>query len=289
MTRLTLAACAVALLPLAALAQETQEVDPATVPLDTVLATVNGTDITLGHAAALRQALPPQFQQIPAEQILPQLVEQLIDQTLLADAAAASGAGEAPGIALTLDNDRRSLLANYSLEEIIAEGVTEDALQAAYDEAFAGVEPATEYNASHILVETEEEAQAVIERLEGGEDFAALAREVSTGPSGPNGGELGWFGLGRMVPEFEEAVVSLEVGEVSAPVQTQFGWHVVTLNETRPEPLPTLDELRGELTQQVRQQVVRAEIDDLREGAEIDMPEVEFPAAAIDAVDLFPR
>ena len=109
--------------------------------------------------------------------------------------------------------------------------------------------------------------------LDDGADFAETARERSTGPSGPNGGELGWFGPGMMVPEFEAAVLTLEPGDVSDPVQTQFGWHIVTLNESRETPLPTLDDLRAELTTDIQQANLNALVEQLSEGVEITLPE----------------
>ena len=130
--------------------------------------------------------------------------------------------------------------------------------------------PQEEYNASHILVETEEEAVAVKAEIDAGADFAATAREKSTGPSGPNGGQLGWFGAGAMVPSFEAAVIALEVGEVSNPVQTQFGWHIIILNETRTPDAPTLEEVRDELLQNVRDTAVEEYVASLTAEAQID-------------------
>ncbi|MCP5038541.1 MAG: peptidylprolyl isomerase, partial [Rhodobacteraceae bacterium] len=187
----------------------------------TVLANVNGQDITIGHMIATRLALPDQYQSLPDSVLFEGILEQLIQQTVLSQAA-----GELSSRAqIQLENERRALIAGEKLDAVMAEAVTEDALQAAYDAAYADAAPEAEYNASHILVETEEEAAGLIVMLEEGGDFAALAAEHSTGPSGPNGGELGWFGLGMMVKPFEDAVLTLEVGQVSAPVQTQFGWH----------------------------------------------------------------
>lgn len=124
-------------------------------------------------------------------------------------------------------------------------------------------------------METQEEAAALVTDLEGGADFAELAKEKSTGPSGPRGGELGWFGAGAMVPPFEEAVVALDVGAISAPVQTQFGWHVIKLNETRIKDAPTLDQVRGELSENVQASAIESRIEALTETAEIVRPELE--------------
>jgi len=144
-------------------------------------------------------------------------------------------------VTMAIANERRALLAGEVINTITNGAVTDEAIQQAYNARFDDAEPATQYNASHLLVETEEEAIAAKARITDGEEFADVARDVSTGPTGPNGGNLGWFGAGQMVPEFEAAVVALEPGAVSDPVQTQFGWHVVTLNETRLEEQPELD------------------------------------------------
>ena len=120
-----------------------------------------------------------------------------------------------------------------------------------------------------------------------GADFAETAQERSTGPSGPNGGYLGWFGAGMMVAPFEEAVMTLEVGDVSDPVETQFGWHVIILNETRETELPTLDSLRAELTTEIQQLALNARIEELTAAAEITLPEEgQFDFSLIQNLDL---
>ena len=119
-----------------------------------------------------------------------------------------------------------------------------------------------------------------------GADFAELAAERSTGPSGPNGGQLGWFGPGMMVAPFEEAVVALEVGEVSEPVQTQFGWHVIILNESRVEELPSIDDIRAELEESVRQGRVETLINDLTDAGEITRTELDIDPSLIRNVEL---
>lgn len=232
---------------------------------DTVIATVNGTEITLGQLIIARAQLPQQYQQLPADILFDGLVEQLIQQELLAN----SVTEEPKRVAMALQLERRSLLAGEAIEVISNEAITDEALTALYDSRFGSAEPETEFNASHILVETEEEALAVIARLDDGADFATTAQEVSTGPSGPSGGELGWFGMGMMVAEFEAAVAELEVGAISAPVQTQFGWHVIKLNDTRDTPIPELDAVRQELVSEIQEQAVTEALESLTESAEI--------------------
>jgi peptidyl-prolyl cis-trans isomerase C len=169
-----------------------------------------------------------------------------------------------------MENEERALLAAEEVGALLETAVTDEAIQKAYDATYANAEGETEFKAAHILVETEEEAKAVAEEVKGGADFAEVAKAKSTGPSGPNGGALGWFGKGMMVPEFETAVMALEPGAVSDPVQTQFGWHVIKLEETRVKEAPALDEVRGELKAKVEQEAVKAHIDALVEKANVD-------------------
>lgn len=250
---------------------------------NTVVASVNGSDITLGQLIMLRSQLPENYQQLPDDVVFNGLIEQLINQQLLGDTLEVL-----PNrIDIALTNELRSLRAGEVVNNIRQAGVSEDALQAAYDARFADVEPNSEFNASHILLDTEEEAIAVKEVIDGGADFAETAREKSTGPSGPSGGELGWFGPGMMVAPFEEAVLTLEAGEVSDPVQTQFGWHIVKLNETRMTALPTLDDLRADLTNEIQQNMLTAKITELTEAAEITLPEEgQFDFALIRNLEL---
>lgn len=233
---------------------------------DTVMASVNGTDITLGHMILARATLPQQFQQLPPDLLFPAILDQLIQQTALAQ----SFDGELPPrVTLALENETRSLTAGEVVERVLQDAVTEEALQAIYDETYGGGEVETEYNASHILVKTEEEAQAVKTEIENGADFAETAKAKSTGPSGPGGGSLGWFGKGMMVPPFEAAVVAMEPGQVSGPVQTDFGWHVIRLNETRVKDAPEMEEVREEMLNKLRQSTVEAEIKRLTDASDI--------------------
>ena len=240
--------------------------------VDTVVATVNDTEITLGHMLVARASLPQQYQQLPDDVLFQGILDQLVQQTALAD----SFTGELPPrVTLSIENETRSLTAGEAIEGVMAEDVSDEELQAAYDAQFKDAEPEKEFNASHILVETKEEADAIKVELDGGADFAEVAKEKSTGPSGPGGGSLGWFGPGMMVPEFEEAVAGMEAGGVSEPVETQFGWHVIKLNETRTGEAPVLEAVREELETQVRQTKVQEAIESLTEAAEVDRSAAE--------------
>lgn len=237
-----------------------------TLNADSVVATVNGTDITLGHMLMVRSSLPQQYQELPDEVLWDGILDQIVQQTVLSQQDTDE---ENRRIQLALENERRALLAAQVIEGLVAEGVTDEAIQQAYEEKYAESDSGVEFNASHILVETEEEAATIVEQLNDGADFAGLASEKSTGPSGPNGGELGWFGAGMMVPEFEAAVQDMEVGEISEPVQTQFGWHVITLNETRDKAAPALEEVRQEIETELSQGVVASKIQELTSNADV--------------------
>lgn len=252
--------------------------------LDQVVATVNGVEITVGHVAAAKATLPDQYRNLPANVLFPGIVDQLVRQSALAQ----TYEGDWPKrITLALDNETRSLVAGEVVESILASAVTEENLQAAYEEQYVTADLGEEYNAAHILVETEEEAQQIKADIEAGADFAETAKEKSTGPSGPRGGDLGWFGQGVMVPAFEAAVLDLEAGQVSDPVQTQFGWHIVKLVDTRVKNAPDLETVRAELEQQIRSDAVEARIEELLETANVDrsMGE-EVDPAVLDQIDL---
>lgn len=250
---------------------------------DSVVATVNGIEITLGQMIMARTTLPEQYLALPDDVLFTGILDQLIQQSVLAETAG----DEMPArVRISLENERRALLAASVVDDILQGAVTQEALQEAYDEAFADAEPAREWNASHILVDSEEEALELIERLEAGEEFADLAQEASSDTSAASGGELGWFASGMMVPDFEAAVVSLEVGAVSAPVQTQFGWHVVKMNETRLRDVPTLEAVADELRPQVERAAVQARLDELTAAATIERSVDDLDPALIKNLDL---
>lgn len=267
-TRLALAGSLAALLTGPTLAQETSTLE-ALEP-ETVLATVNGYEITESEARMASQDFAEQLQQVPVEQRRAVIVDALIDLHLLAMAADEAGLDDSEEFARRMAYQRARTLRSSYLVEVIAADVNEDALREAYDEAIAEFEPSEERQARHILVETEEEAVEVIEALDGGADFATLAQERSTGPSASNGGDLGWFGRGRMVPAFEEAAFDLEVGAYSsAPVETQFGFHVLMVEGVRDTQAPAFEELAPQIQQGLLQRRFIETINDLRDGGEV--------------------
>jgi peptidyl-prolyl cis-trans isomerase C len=238
---------------------------------ETVVATVNGQDITLGHMIIAHETLPERFRQLEPDVLFQGILDQLIQQSALAQ----TEDGDLPyHVRLSLENEERSLLAAQAIDAMLTDAISEADIVAAYDEQFANADAGEEYNAAHILVATEEEAQAVQAELDAGANFAETAMARSTGPSGPSGGDLGWFTAGMMVPDFEAAVIALEPGQVSGPVQTQFGWHIIQLNEVRPVAAPPLEEVRTDILNNLNRALVDARVMELMATADIQRPDL---------------
>ena len=249
---------------------------------ETVVASVNGKDITVGHVIALASRLPERFRQLPDADLYKGVLDQLIQQTTLSTGVDVNQ----KAIQLAIENETRALLASETLTKVEEAATTEELIEKAYVDQYTDAKGEEEYRAAHILVKTEEEAKELVTTLEGGADFAELAKEKSTGPSGPRGGDLGWFGLGQMVPEFEQAIVALEPGTISAPVKTQFGWHVMKLNEKREKPKPALVEVRSQLIDDMKTKAVSNHLEKLELTADVQRAEVEIDPSIIRNTDL---
>lgn len=232
----------------------------------TVVATVNGTEITLGEMIVLRGQLPPEYQAAEDSMLFQAILDQLVNQTALEQSL---GDDISTFDKLAVANSRRAYLAGVAVTKAADAAVTDEALQAAYDAKFKDAEPGQEYHAAHILVDSKEKAEELKTQIDGGADFAVLAKENSSDGAAANGGDLGWFGTGMMVKPFEDAVVAMQAGEVSEPVETQFGWHLVKLFETRAAKIPSLDEMRDELTAELQQMAVEARIAELTTDAAV--------------------
>jgi len=243
-----------------------------------VVATVDGTDITLGQLIVMASQLPKQYRSMPDDVLYKAVLDQVIRQV----AVAKTIEGHLPKAAqLALENQRLSFLASEALQKVAQGAVTDAAIQKVYDTEYATAAAGIEYNAAHILVATEDEAKAIKAELDGGADFAALAREKSTGPSGPSGGDLGWFSKGMMVKPFEDAVIAMKPGDVSDPVQTQFGWHIIKLKKTRDKSAPTLADVRDKIVAKLQQAAVSAAIDDITAKADVQRSKTEIDPSVI--------
>jgi len=193
------------------------------------------------------------------------ILTELKDVYLLATQARAKELAKNARIKAQLELQSRGILAQAVAADFLAtNAATDDEIKASYEQQIE-LSPPLEYKARHILVETQGEAQSLIAELDGGADFAELAKEKSTGPSGPNGGDLGWFSPNQMVAPFSQAVSKLENGAITKePVQTQFGWHVILREDSRDTAPPTLESVRDMIKQRVEQDKLQKYIEDLR-------------------------
>lgn len=237
---------------------------------DRVVLTANGTAVLESDVLSAIENLPPQLQQMPPQVLLPQIAEQLAMGVLIADVAQAEGLLEDADVIARIARAQRGILQGVWLERRLDAEITSAVLDEAYQSYLTNNPAEDEVSARHILVETSEEAIAVIERLDAGEDFAGLAAEVSVGPSGPNGGDLGFFTQAQMVAPFAEAAFTMEPGTYSAePVQTQFGWHVILVEDRRAIAQPSLAELEPQLRQGLEGELLQEIFAELRADAEI--------------------
>ena len=243
---------------------------------DPVIATVAGLDIRESDLALAEGELDPQFARLPAEQRRAAAFAAVLDIKTLARRAEAEKADESEAFKREMAFLRDRTLHNALLKAKIVDQITDEEVKARYDKEVAATPPEQEVSARHILVKTEEEAKALIAELDGGKDFAELAKEKSTGPSAGQGGDLGYFTKGRMVPEFEAVAFTLKPGEYTkTPVQTQFGWHVIKVEDAREVSPPPFEEV----AEQVRAIVLRERYGELIKAARADVKiEVIDPA-----------
>ncbi len=236
-----------------------------------VVATVDGTEVLRSDVEAVMRTLPDQMRNAPIEQIYPMLLDRVIDFKLLEVAAEESDIADDPEVQPALQQARAAVLRDAMLRKKVEEGSTDEAVKARYeemkkDENFSY----EEVHARHILVASEDDAKAVITELEGGANFEELAKEKSTGPSGPQGGDLGYFRQGQMVPEFNDAAFAMEVGSTSPePVKTQFGFHVIKVEDKRTID-PSFEETEPQIRQELARDIVTALVEGLRDGVEIE-------------------
>ncbi|MFF8801952.1 MULTISPECIES: peptidylprolyl isomerase [unclassified Methylobacterium] len=252
----------------------------AAVPPETVVARINGQPVT---AADLALAAEDPALSLPgvdeaAKQNL--LVDYMIDLKVGAQAAEAAKVGDTPEFKRKLAYFRDKLLLDDYLEREAKKAVTPEAGKALYDQTVKSMKPEEEVRARHILVESEDEAKKIAARIKGGEDFAKIAGEVSKDPgSKTEGGDLGWFTQERMVKPFADAAFKMTPGQVSDPVKTQFGWHVLRVEEKRTKPVPTFDEMKEQIDQYLTRKAQQDTIVKLREAAKVERAGSSAPAA----------
>ena len=250
-----------------------------TVSPDDVVALVDGVEITEDELAFAAEDMAQDLSSVPAEERRAFLVSILIDMKLMANAARNLDLNHTDVFERRLRYLEERALRRAYFASKIDQGIGEAEVRTAYDKFVAQQPAEEELHARHILLASEEDAQGVIIELNAGRDFEDVAREKSTGPSGPSGGDLGYFGRGRMVKEFEDAVFGLEVGQVSTPVQTQFGWHIIKLEERRQSAPPAFEQVAGQLRQQLLIEEFENSVNVLKEAAEIQIIDPELAEA----------
>lgn len=235
-----------------------------------VVARVNGEAITQTQFEQLAQQRAGRGVEQLTDAQRRQLLEEIVTLTVLAQDAREQGLADKPEVAAQLENLRRAVLAQAAVGKVTGGDVSDEEIQAAYEEQFSDSQR-QQYHARHILVKEKAEAEKLITQLQEGADFTELAKEHSIGPAGAKGGDLGWFSPGHMVPPFSAAVTALEPGEYTKePVKTQYGWHVILLEDVREAPVPELGAVRDQLRTQVVRQKAEAHISQLREQAEVE-------------------
>jgi len=243
---------------------------PAHSAEDKAVAIVNGDEILMSEVREALAYLPQQYQSAPFEELYPHIVNRLVVMRLVANAGRAQGKNSDVSFQRKIKHAKNRLLEQIMLEQEITGKLTDAALQAHYDQWARGKQSDEEISARHILLTTEADAKDVTAELTEGADFAELAKQRSTGPSGPDGGYLGYFSKGQMVPEFEAAAFALKAGEFSTePVQTQFGFHVILVEDRRIAPVPAFEDVAEEMRNELSAEIEGAYIESLRDRATI--------------------
>jgi peptidyl-prolyl cis-trans isomerase C len=259
---------ALALSASAALAQTPPPAAP--VDLNAVVATVNGDKLTEREVQLALKEMDPNSGPVD-DQKREEIIGFLINAKLVAKAAAEAKMAEGPDYEAKLEFLRQRVLMQSFLEKAGKDAVSDAEVQKVFDETVKDMKPEEEVRARHILVETEDEAKKAAARIAAGEDFGAVAKEISKDPgSGAEGGDLGYFSKGQMVPEFAEAAEKLEVGKVSAPVKSQYGWHIIKVEDKRTKPLPKLEDVKGQIEEYVSRRGQQDAVKKLLDAAKIE-------------------
>lgn len=240
-------------------------------PPETVVAIVNGKEITRADVIEASKQLPAEYQS-QINQVFPALIDRQIDLQLISEAGAEQKLADDPEVKAQIAQITENIIRQAVLDRLLKEKMNDAAIKARYDQFVAALPKQQEVKARHILVDTEDDAKAIIVQLDGAADFSAIAKEKSKDPgSGPKGGDLGYFVAGQMVPEFSEAAFKLEKGQYTkVPVKSQFGWHVIIVDDKRDKQPPTMEEARSTIEQILSNEVVTAYVDGLRKSATVE-------------------
>lgn len=238
---------------------------------DVVVATVDGEPIKRNDVLRFMQNQNFNMAQQNLEDIYPLALEQVIRGQIVINEAAKADLENDPEVMEQLEGAKKHIINTIFLQRTVDAKITDGVMKRAYNDHVGKMPDVEERHARHILLDSEEKAKEVIAKLNDGGDFATLAQENSIGPTGPKGGDLGYFTKDQMVPAFAEAAFSMKEGDVtSEPVQTEFGFHVIKVEDVRQKPKPTMDEMRDFLTVQLRQEILNDMIDNWEQQAKIE-------------------
>ena len=235
-----------------------------------VIVEVDNFNLNTMHFAYFAAKQTPDGEPTAEQQI--KLLNELVNTFILSNSAEGQALAQQPDLAAAIDVSRARLITQALIENTLENSsVTDDEINAVYDEKYAG-KTKQEFKARHILVKTEDEAKALIKQLDGGADFAQLAKEHSTGPSSSAGGDLGWFEKDMMVKPFADAVASMSNGtHSSSPVKTQFGWHIILREDAKDLAAMEVAQVKDDIISSIRTQKLRALINNLREKAKVEV------------------
>ncbi len=247
---------------------------------DPVLARVNGVEIHQSDLALAEDEVGASMPQMAPEQKREYLITYLTDVVLLAQAADKQKLGDRDDVKRHLAFERNKVMMEALLQDTGKAALTDDAMHKVYDEAVKQMPPEEEVHARHILVPTEAEAKEIEDELKKGADFATLAKEKSKDPGAADGGDLGYFTKDQMVPEFSAVAFKLDKGQISDPVHTQFGWHIIKVEDKRTKPTPTFDQVKPQIENFVAHKAQAEMVENLRKSATIERLDQPPPAAA---------
>ena len=245
---------------------------------DPVVARVNGVDIRQSDLAFAEEEIGGNMPTIPPEQKRDYLINYLVDVIVLSQAAETQKLGDRPDVKRRLAFDHNRLLMESLLQDAGKSALSDEAERKVYDEAVKQVKNEEEVHARHILIPTEDEAKAILAQLKGGADFATLAKEKSKDPGAAEGGDLGYFTKEQMVPEFAEVAFKLGKGELSDPVKTQFGWHIIKVEDKRIRPTPTFEQVKPQIENYVAHRAQAELVENMRKSATVER--LDKPVAA---------
>ena len=244
---------------------------------DPVVARANGVDIRESDLAFAEEEIGGNIPAMPPDQKRDYLINYLVDVVVLSQAAEQQKLADRPEVKHRLTFDRNRLLMEALLQDTGKAALSDAAEHQVYDEAIKQVKGEEEVHARHILVPTEDEAKAILAQLKGGADFATLAKEKSKDPGASEGGDLGYFTKDQMVPEFAEVAFKLDKGQISDPVKTQFGWHIIKVEDKRIKPTPTFEQVKPQIENYVAHRAQAQLVENLRKSATVER--LDKPAA----------